>query len=213
MGNELQIFVDIEPQDININDIVDMFITEQRLKIDNEIADLKKQLPTKEMLIESLKEDFINSNKDTIDFFKKQGYSTEICTNFLNHGYEMFLYETNYIIKNHNVNDDNMHMRMRMNGFGMMVHGGKFGLKIYINCSLIISKNNISQILHLDDTKYTTYDNMRKFSSEIDNTISKLRNKQNNISNKKQDILAEITKMKLKNSVEGREFLESLNII
>jgi hypothetical protein len=94
-----------------------------------------------------------------------------------------------------------------------MMGDGKFACKIYINCSLVISKNNISQILHLDDTKYTLYDNMCKFSSEINNTISKMRNKQNNISCKKQDILAEITKMKLKNTNEGREFLESLNIV
>lgn len=213
MGNELQIVVDIEPQEIDINDIVDMFITEHQTKLNNEINELQKQLPTKEMLSESLKEDFINSNKDTIDFFNKQGYSTEICTNFLNHGYEMFLYETNYIIKNHNVNDDNMHMMM--NGFDMMYDDmiGKFDLKIYINCSLIISKNNISQILHLDDTKYPLYDKLGKLADDIDKEINRLKNKRYNLSNKKQDILAEITKMKLKNTNEGREFLESLSII
>ena len=58
------------------------------------------------------------------------------------------------------------------------------GSYIDINCSLIISKNNIKQILHLDDTKYPLYDKLGKLADDIDKEINRLENKRNNIRSK-----------------------------
>ena len=176
--NEVQII--IEPQEININEIVDMFITEHKTKIQIEIEELNKQLPTSEMLDKCLINDFEKENQDTIQFFKNKGYDVMTSTDF---GYE---YNTEKRI--------NRYYKETM-------------------CYLYIIKNEDIQILTFNDTIYTTYNEMYKIKSDINTMVSNLNDKKNNIENKKQDILAEITKMKLKNTNEGREFLESLNIV
>ena len=78
---------------------------------------------------------------------------------------------------------------------------------------MIENKGDISHLTFNDTTVYTTYNDLMLIHTSINNTITDLHAKKGKIDDKKQDILAEITKMKLKNSVEGREFLESLNII
>lgn len=179
--NEVQII--IEQQEININDIVDMFISEHRLKIDIEIAELVKQIPTKEMLDNCLKNDFKTANQDTIDFFINKGYNIELIT-------------------------DN---RTKLVDFFYMGTNKKIGSTL---CFLMIeNKGDISHLTFNDTTVYTTYNELNLIHTSINNTITDLHAKKGKIDDKKQDILAEITKMKLKNSVEGREFLESLNII